>query len=162
MWSYFERIGHASGIDAGAISRALAIATLAGIGGASLAGLLPVRLGRAWPIALSGIGSVISFWLLIGQLTAAILITSGVLLMFAWNLAQPLLSGLCSEADRQGRVVCAMGCIQTIGFGLGPAVAAWLLNGRDFGQIIWVSTALLSASLVVLLLGMRAHRRVVR
>jgi hypothetical protein len=134
----------------------LAAGTLAGILGSSLAGLLSPRLGR-WPIFLSGAVSISSFLMLLGGVGAWGLVLAAILLVASWNFTQPLLSGLCCDADPQGRVVCAMGCVQTIGFGCGPAAAALLFNGHDFAPVIWTGTAALAASLAALLVGLRGR-----
>jgi predicted MFS family arabinose efflux permease len=157
MWSYFERIGNASGVDPVRIGQALAISSFAGGAGSLVAVLLSTRCARAWPLIVSGVISLVSFYLLTGNVTASTLIAAGILFNFAWNLSQPLLSGLCAEADSQGRVVVAMGCIQTIGFGAGPALAAMVLHDRDFAPVAWLSAAVLVASLVIVLAGMRAE-----
>jgi len=159
VWSYFERMGSASGIDPNIIGEAMGLSSFAGVGGAFLAVLLVSRCGRRWPLIASGILSVASFWLLRGQINGTELIVSGLLFNFAWNLAQPLLSGVCSDADCHGRVVVAMGCIQTVGFGIGPALTATLLRGHDYGLALWSSAAVLVVSLIVVLTGMRAHTR---
>src|SRR6185437_9745017 len=112
-----------------------------------------------WPLILSGVLSLASFGLLHGHVTATELMISGLLFNFAWNLAQPLLSGVCSDADCHGRVVVAMGCIQTVGFGIGPALTATLLRGHDYGPALWSSAAVLVVSLAIVLAGMRAHTR---
>jgi len=155
VWSYFGRIAEINQIEASAISRALAAGTLAGIAGASLSGVLPARLARTGPVACSGIVSAVAFLMLLGHLDNALLILCAVLIVSAWNFAQPLLSALCCDADPQGRIVCAMGCVQTVGFGLGPAAAALLFDGRQFSLVIWMSTAALVAALAVLLVGFR-------
>jgi DHA1 family inner membrane transport protein len=160
VWSYFERIGAASGIDSNTIGEAAGLSSFAGVGGAFLAVMLVSRCGRRWPLIGSGILSVASFWLLQGQISGWELIVAGLLFNFAWNLAQPLLSGVCSDADCHGRVVVAMGCIQTVGFGIGPALTATLLRGHDYGPALWTSAAVLVVSLFVVLSGMRAHARV--
>lgn len=157
IWSYFERIGEASQLRTTEISSALALATIAGIGGALTAALLPARLGRAWPIAISACLSVASFLLLLGHVNSWVLTSVGVLSTFAWNFSQPLFSGLCCEADPHGRVVCAMGSVQTVGYGLGPAVAALLLVDRNFVPIVWMSTSVLVAGVMAALIGMRGH-----
>jgi MFS family permease len=159
VWSYFERMGAASTIDPGVIGEAMGLSSFAGVGGAFVAVLLVSRCGRRWPLIASGILSIASFWLLRGPITGTELIVSGLLFNFAWNLAQPLLSGVCSDADCRGRVVVAMGCIQTVGFGIGPALTATLLRGHDYSQALWSSAAVLIVSLVVVLSGMRAHTR---
>jgi predicted MFS family arabinose efflux permease len=155
VWSYFGRVAELNQVDASAISRALAAGTLAGIAGASLAGVLPSRLGRIGPIACSGIVSVASFAILLSHLDALLLLVSAVLIVAAWNFSQPLLSALCCEADPAGRVVCAMGCVQTVGFGLGPAAAALLFDGRRFSLIICMSTAALIAGVALSLAAFR-------
>ncbi|BAV64447.1 MFS transporter [Sphingobium cloacae] len=155
MWSYAERIGQSSGLDADQIARGLAFGTFAGMAGAALAGLTPRRFGRVWPLAMSGAVSVISFRMLDGHLAPTIFIVAMILLLFAWNYAQPLLSGVCSDADPKGRVVCAMGSIQTFGMGFGPAAVALTLGSGSFSIAIWGSCAVLAASLLIVIAGIR-------
>jgi predicted MFS family arabinose efflux permease len=155
VWSYFGRIAELNHINASTVSRALAAGTLAGIAGASLAGIWPSRLGRVGPVACSGIVSVVSFFILLVHLNTVLLLVSAVLIVAAWDFSQPFLSALCCEADREGRVVCAMGCVQTVGFGLGPAAAALLFDGRHFSAIVWMSTGALVAGVALSLVGFR-------
>jgi MFS transporter, DHA1 family, inner membrane transport protein len=159
MWSYFERIGAASNIDPVVIGQAMGMSSFAGVGGALLAASVCTTYGRILPLCLSGVLSLLSFWLLHGHVTPAELITSGLLLNFGWNLAQPLLSGVCANADSRGRVVVAMGCIQTVGFGVGPALAALTLHDGNFSPAIWMSMLVLVVSLVIVVLGIKAQSR---
>jgi predicted MFS family arabinose efflux permease len=159
MWSYFERIGNASGVDPLQIGRAMAISSFAGGAGSLVAVLLSTRCARAWPLIVSGVISLVSFYMLSGHVVASTLIVAGILFNFAWNLSQPLLSGLCAEADSHGRVVVAMGCIQTVGFGAGPALAAMALHDHNFAPVAGLSAVVLVASLVIVLAGIRAERR---
>jgi len=158
VWSYFGRIAELHHVDPAAVSRALAAGTLAGIGGSSLAGALPPRLARGGPVACSAIVSISSFLMLMRELDTALVVVCAVMIVAAWNFAQPLLSALCSAADPQGRVVCAMGCVQTVGFGLGPAAAALLFDGRRFAPIIWMSSATLFAGVAILLVAFRVMK----
>jgi hypothetical protein len=134
----------------------MGISSFAGVGGALLAVVLSTRMSRTWPLIISGCISVASFWMLIGHVTATELIIAGILFNFGWNLAQPLLSGFCAVADSGGRVVTAMGAIQTVGFGMGPAFAALLLHGHNYAPIVWMSTTVLVVSLFILLAGTHA------
>jgi MFS family permease len=154
IWSYVEIIGQAHRVATGDIAWALAAANMSGVIGASLAGFLPRHWGRIWPLFVSGCISVASFQGLIGTATTMGLIVSAVLLTFAWNFAQPLISGMCSEADPEGRIVCAMGSIQTVGFGCGPALAAGLLYGQNFSPVIWSASGFLAVSLAVMFVGL--------
>ena len=155
IWSYAERIGQTSGLGADEIARGLALGTFAGMGGAALAGLTPRRFGRIWPLAASGVVSVLSFRLLDGHVSPMIFVVAMVLTLFAWNYAQPLLSGVCSDADRRGRVVCAMGSIQTFGMGFGPAAAAATLGSGSYSIAIWGSCVVLAISLLVVIIGIK-------
>lgn len=157
-WSYFERIGAANDIDPNIIGQALGLSSFAGMGGALLAVVLSSRMSRTIPLIVSGVISVISFWMLAGHVSGTELVVAGLLFNFGWNLAQPLLSGVCANADSCGRVVTAMGCIQTIGFGMGPALAAYMLHGHNFVPILTMSTAVLVASLFILLVGTHTGR----
>ncbi|MEP6784152.1 MAG: MFS transporter [Sphingomonadales bacterium] len=149
MWSYSERIGLASGLSTGTIATGLSIGTMAGVVGAGLAGILPRRWGRSWPLVISGISGVASFLMFRGQVASNSFIIAIVLLMFSWNFAQPLLSGICAEACKRGRIVCAMGSIQTFGTGLGPAAAAATLGTGSFLVAIYASSLILALSIAV-------------
>jgi predicted MFS family arabinose efflux permease len=155
VWSYAERIGQASNLSGETIARGLSIGTLAGVAGAGLAGWVPSAWGRIMPLLVSGVVSVISFQLFLGTVAPTIFIIACVLLLFAWNFAQPLLSGVCSEADPHGRVVCAMAAIQTFGMGLGPAAAGATLHSGDFSVAIWSSCAILLVSLLIVAFAIR-------
>ncbi len=157
VWSYFERIAAASGVDPVVTGEAMGISSFAGVGGALASVALVAPYGRRWLLIASAVISLASFALLHGHVTGTALVAAGILFNFGWNMAQPLLSGVCSDADCRGRVVVAMGCIQTVGFGLGPALTATLLSGRDFSSSLWVSAAVLGLSLVAVLSGIRAH-----
>lgn len=159
VWSYLGEIGAASGVRADFVGRALAISSMAGIGGALLATLISTHFGRALPLIASAGVSAASFLLLRGHVSASVFISSAVLFNAAWNFSMPFLSGLCADADTRGRVVCAMGCIQTVGTGLGPAAAALLLGQGGFSSILWMSVAVLVVSVIVVLAGLRAHQR---
>jgi hypothetical protein len=115
--------------------------------------------GPGVPLLLSGAAGVISFLMFDGRVEATGFVVAVVLLQFCWNFAQPLLSGICAEACLRGRVVCAMGSIQTFGTGLGPAAAAATLASGSFAPMIYANSAILAASIAVTVLTIRAERR---
>lgn len=159
MWSYSERIGFESGLPGGVIASGLSIGTMAGVAGAALAGMLPRRWGRSWPLVLSGMIGIASFLMFRGQVTSNAFIAATVLLLFSWNFAQPLLSGICAEACNRGRVVCAMGSIQTFGTGLGPAAAAATLVTGSFSFMIYAACAILALSIAVTIVTIARGQR---
>lgn len=149
VWSYSERIGLASHLPMDVIANGLSIGTMAGVLGAGLAGIMPRHWGRSWPLVVSGALGVASFLMFRGQVTPTGFVIAAVLMLFSWNLAQPLLSGICSEACNRGRVVCAMGSIQTFGTGLGPAAAAATLGTGSFAVMIYSASLVLALSIAV-------------
>jgi len=159
MWSYSERIGMASLLSADVIAKGLSIGTIAGVVGAGLAGVLPRRWGRSWPLVVTAITGVASFLMYRGQVVPNNFIVATVLMMFSWNFAQPLLSGICSEACGRGRVVCAMGSIQTFGTGLGPAAAAATLVTGSFSVMIYSAAVVLALSVAVTIFTIKRGQR---
>ncbi|MBF9149619.1 MFS transporter [Novosphingobium jiangmenense] len=147
-WSYSERIGIESALSAGTIASGLSIGTMAGVVAAALAGFLPQRWGRAGPLVVSAVAGVVGFLLFRGHVSDHAFILACVLMMFSWNFAQPLLSGICSDACERGRVVCAMGSIQTFGTGLGPAAAAATLVTGSFNLMLYSCCVVLVLSVV--------------
>lgn len=141
VWSYAERIGHASALSAQTVANGLSLGMVGGILGALGAAALPPRWGRTWPILIGGIIAIVGFELLDGHVGALAFETGNFLIWGGWNFAQPLLSGLCAEADDRGRVVCAMGAVQTFGMGLGPAVVAPTVAGGSFSVAIMAASA---------------------
>ncbi|WDF75024.1 MFS transporter [Novosphingobium sp. KACC 22771] len=140
VWSYAERIGHASGLGAQTVANGLSLGMVGGILGALAAAALPQGWGRVWPILIGGVIAIAGFELLNGHVGAAAFELGNFLIWGGWNFAQPLLSGLCADADSRGRVVCAMGAVQTFGMGLGPAVAAPTVAGGSFGVAITLAS----------------------
>lgn len=153
VWSYAERIGAASQLDAGMIARGLSAGTLAGVLGAALAGIVPQRVSRVVPLLVASACIIAGFQMLGGQVGATVYLVAIVLILFGWNLAQPLLSGMCSDADSGGRVVCLMGSIQTFGMGLGPALAAPMVAGGSFTGPIWMASVATVAGLALAATG---------
>jgi predicted MFS family arabinose efflux permease len=147
-WSYSERIGMESAVPAGTIASGLSIGTMAGVVAAGLAGFLPQGWGRAGPLIVSAITGVVGFLMFRGHVGSSAFVIACVLMMFSWNFAQPLLSGICSEACQRGRVVCAMGSIQTFGTGLGPAAAAATLATGSFNLMLYACCVVLVLSVV--------------
>lgn len=157
MWSYSERIGLASGLSVEVIASGLSIGTMAGVLGAGLAGILPRRWGRSWPLVANGAVGIVSVLMFNGQLSSGAFVIATVLMLFSWNFAQPLLSGICAEACNRGRVVCAMGSIQTFGTGLGPAIAAATLGTGSFMTMIAMNCVALAVSVAVTVATIRRH-----
>lgn len=158
-WSYSERIGLESGVPIGTIAAGLSIGTMAGVVAAALAGFLPQSWGRSGPLIVSAIAGIGGFLMFLGDVTNNAFVIACVLMMFSWNFAQPLLSGICSEACQRGRVVCAMGSIQTFGTGLGPAAAAATLATGSFDLMLYACCVVLALSVAATIWATSGKRK---
>jgi hypothetical protein len=69
---------------------------------------------------------------------------------FTWNAGQPALLGAIAGADPSGRLVTAAVPMQFLGYAVGPALAAILLNA-GLSAVILVSAFLIAVSYVPLL-----------
>jgi hypothetical protein len=96
--------------------------------------------------------------LLRADVTATKFIAATAMFNFAWNVSQPLFSGIMAELDAKGRAVCMMGAVQTIGIGLGPGVAALFVSG-GYGVVLYIGiAAILTSQILVLALILVAGR----
>jgi hypothetical protein len=150
VWAYLERIGDASGLSSSIVGQALAISSLAGIVGAFTATLINTRFGRAIPLSISAVISIVSLVLLFDEVSAFEFVVVAAMFNYAWNRSQPLFSGLMAELDAKGRAVVMMGAIQTIGVGIGPGVAA-LFVGDSLGPVIVIGIVAIALSQVLVL-----------
>ena len=172
IWSYIERIGAGSGLDADYVGQVLAATQVASLAATMLSSYISIRFGRVWPIGLGMFGFLISLYLV--QIpTADGYLIGACLSQFAWVFVLPYLLLLCVELDPSGRFYVLTTAFKMSGFALGPAIVATLIHTggqaqdavqtvtQDFSVVSWVGTIFLSLSLVLLLpLARRLDRRV--
>ena len=158
VWAYLERIGDAAQLTPALVGKALALSSVAGIAGAFVATVIDTRFGRAWPLSFSAATSITALLLLHAEVTATTFIAAAAMFNFAWNVSQPLFSGIMAELDAKGRAVCMMGAVQTIGVGLGPGAAALFVSG-GYGVVLYIGIgAILISQILVLTLISLARR----
>jgi hypothetical protein len=133
------------------VGGALALSSLSGIGGACVAAVINTRFGRAWPLTISALVSIGAVALLHGDVSALSFSAAAALFNFAWNVSQPLFSGIMAGLDSKGRAVVMMGAIQTVGVGLGPGLAALFVGEGSFEAVIVIGIAGIAVSQVLVL-----------
>lgn len=156
-WAFMERIAAHAGLSGQTIGNSLALSNVGGIVGALIAALVSVRFGRACPIIISAVISVVGLMLLLGDINGLRFAMATMLYLFAWNLTQPYFSGIMAELDPKGRVVVMMGAVQTAGLGLGPGVVGSMIRDNDFSivSILGIILILLSMITVMTLLYLK-------
>jgi len=154
IWTYMALVGSNGRLSDGQVSVALTVSQVFGVLGAVAVavGAEPIerRLGRRTTLAMLIILGVIT--------TAAFGFTQHFLLFcvlnamfqFTWNAGQPAMLGAIAGADPSGRLVTAAVPMQFLGYTIGPALAAVLLN-KGLAAVILVSTLLIAVSYLPLL-----------
>ena len=150
IWTYMALIGRDAGIPAQQVANALTLSQFCGIAGAGVAVVLGSRFGRAWPLAVSIIGSIASLAILGSYHTAMGFAMAACIFQLLWNTTHPYLLGAHASFDRSGRQVTYAVAMQMMGIAAGPALAAAILTGGSYTQIIIMSAALLVASLLLI------------
>ena len=159
IWAYLERIGTGGGLTVKQAAGALSVSLFMGVLGALAASALDIRWGRVVPLGLAIAAVILSVLLLQWQLTFAVFLISACVWNFANNFGHPYLLGYLAAVDKSGRYVVVSGAMQTGGMGLGPALAASLISGTDYGSVLdfglacFILTLLLFMPIMILVRG---------
>jgi len=145
-WTYIELIGRAAGHGAQEVADSLALGVGLGLPGALLAAWWGERRGRVLPLALGALLIVVSAALVLHRPALAQLSASAVLYNLAWNLSLAYQYAAVNALDRSGRAVAVTPAFAAGGIALGPAVAALLLDGRDYAGVLWLCAGAALAS----------------
>ncbi|WP_169335545.1 MFS transporter [Dasania marina] len=151
VWSYLERIGNASGLDAKTIGYHLSVASFMGIVGALSATVLNKRIGRVIPGVAGFITVLISLLLLLGDTSEMAYLMGASLFKFAWTFVLPFLLASIASTDKTGRAIVVANIFMGGGLATGPAVAALLINGTNYMPVIWLGIVGMSICLLLFL-----------
>ena len=136
VWAYMERIGDASDMSAESLGYYLSIASLAGIAGAISASCLGERWGRNKPVTLGFISILIALILLLGTVQPVRYLLAASAFKYAWSFILPFMLAALSALDRSGRVIVITNIFIGGGLATGPALAANLISGENYGAVI--------------------------
>lgn len=151
VWAYLFRIGLSGGLGEQQVANGLMMSQFAGIGGAMLAAVTGSRFGRARPLMLGIIGGAACLFFLVGEFAFAVFAIAIAVYNFAWNMVHPFLLASMASFDRRGRVVVYAVAMQMLGLAIGPALAAAVISGDNFGNVNMLGAALFALSLVLIL-----------
>ena len=156
IWAFSQQLGATSGLDDGQIGLVLGSATLAGLVGAGLAGILGVAFGRTWPILLGVLTMTLSMVALTGWPSAAVFIVAQIGWAVSYYFLNPYILGLGAALDQHGRWAAAVAGIVNLGAALGPLIFAMLYQ---FVWIPWLLALVGIVSLGLLLTSVRLSQR---
>jgi predicted MFS family arabinose efflux permease len=158
QWSFFDRVGVVSGLDAVTISRALALSMLGGLAGAALSA---VELGRhsERKVIVLGIMAIIVSNLLLMAPNTATYVMSALLMNFSVMWVQPSYLSFLARLPR-GTAAVTWGQFQTsIGLMVGPFIGGLLLGGLGVQIFVLCVVGLFVCALALALTGFTLQSR---
>lgn len=134
VWVYMFLLGIEAGIAEQTVANGLTASQFFGVLGAFMAVIFERRYGRLLPLLIGVLGGAVGIGLLIGTPSAIGFIIAVCVFNGLWNLTMPYLMALLSDFDSKGRIVTLGVTLQFVGYAVGPALAAVLLDvgGYDF------------------------------
>jgi predicted MFS family arabinose efflux permease len=156
IWAFSERIGGAVQLSPRAIGWVLGGATLMGIGGSVLAGILGLTRGRGGPLVFGYAGCAVSI-ALVASASGGVAFSAGQLaLALTFNFTSPYLMGLAAALDPQGRISAALSGALLVGAGIGPGLAGVVVEWGAFIALGGVSVLVTGISGVLLVPVLRS------
>ena len=148
VWTYLERIGDSAGLDAASIGNALAISSLLGLAGATLAAAIAGRFGRSLPVVAGHVFTIAGIALLTTSLNYSTYLAAVCIYNFAWNFLLPYLLACIAAVDVSGRLIASTNGFIGAGLGLGPAIVATIYTPGNYAPVLWVCCACVTLSLL--------------
>jgi predicted MFS family arabinose efflux permease len=160
-WAVLFLVGIAAGLGEQAVANALFISQVLAIAGALASVFLAGVLARDRAIVIGIVGGAACIALLLGAPGLALFTFCVCGFNVLWNFVLPFILGTVGAFDTRGRMIGRSVAMQMLGLGLGPFIAAALIDGNDYTRVELVCVGFFIASLVLLWLPMRAHSRLV-
>jgi predicted MFS family arabinose efflux permease len=140
-----------------AVSRALAIALIVGLGGILIPIVLGDRFGRIVPLIAATAGLIVACFLFFE--TSRFLQLAAVLTLFqlCWNVAAVYLPAGIAAIDSTGRYSAFSAVAQIAGMALGPALSGPALVRFGYGFMPFAAAVIVLAALLLYIAGARAR-----
>jgi predicted MFS family arabinose efflux permease len=157
-WAYLFLIGVAAQIAEQSVTNALALSQIAAVAGAVVVFAVAQRFGRVAPLTACLVGGALSLLPLLGGTSLVVYAISVSAFNFVWNCVMPYIFASVSSFDRTARMVVYAVAAQMVGLGVGPAIAAMIVEPNNFDQVILLAAALILMSWMMLLTASLHHR----
>ncbi|MGH8247724.1 MAG: MFS transporter [Gammaproteobacteria bacterium] len=151
VWAYLFLIGMTGGASEQEVANGLTVSQFAGVAGALCAAVIANRFGRARPLTVSILLTLLPLFLLFGPIGAVLYGIAVCIYNYGWNLTHPYLLAAMASFDRSGRVVVHAVAFQMLGLANGPWIAARVIGEEDYSNVIRLGIVLFVASLALIL-----------
>ncbi|VAV86596.1 hypothetical protein MNBD_ALPHA02-2479 [hydrothermal vent metagenome] len=128
VWAYVERIANQAGFQADTIGYILSLSSVLGVAGAGAATWISKKYGRLLPALCGYLLIGLSVFLLFGLESAVFYTVASFAFKFAWWFTSPYLLANMTNLDPSGRIAILVNFVVACGMGLGPAIAATVLD----------------------------------
>jgi MFS family permease len=129
-------LGKAEGLTVKFMSNALGIASWVALLGAFLVIIIGTKFGRTIPLIFSILITALCSWLLHFSHSETVYLIANIIIGITWAFVLPYLFGICSELDKSGQMAALGGFASKMGLASGPMVAALMLSGENYQQVI--------------------------
>ncbi|NKB97302.1 MAG: MFS transporter [Pseudomonadales bacterium] len=159
VWTYLFLIGTDAGLDEQDVANGLTLSQFSGIAGAGAAALIAQHFGRSLPLVIGILGGALCLYFFAGVMATIVYVVAVTFYNFFWNWTHPYLMAAMASFDRQGRVVVYAVAMQMIGLALGPGLAATVVEGEGYANVLLLGGTLFVISLLLVLLPLRSQSR---
>ena len=128
VWAYVERIANQAGFQADTIGYILSLSSILGVAGAGAATWISKKFGRMLPAIIGYLMIGLSMFLLFGLESVIFYVIASFAFKFAWWFTSPYLLANMTNLDPSGRIAILVNFVVACGMGLGPAIAATVLD----------------------------------
>ncbi|SEL72257.1 Predicted arabinose efflux permease, MFS family [Colwellia chukchiensis] len=139
LFAYMISLGKADGLSLDFMSNALGVASWVALLGALLVIVIGTKYGRMIPVVLAIFLTAFCSWGLHFSSNEIVYLIANITIGITWAFVLPYLFGICSELDESGQMAALGGVASKMGLASGPMVAALLLSGENYQQVINVA-----------------------
>jgi predicted MFS family arabinose efflux permease len=153
LFAFIIPLGENSALSLPFISQTVGWTTWIGALGAVCVIAFGVRMGRARPLAIAMVLTLLGMAGLYLSQHKPIFFAANATTAITWSFVVPYLFGIVSMLDRSGRLATLAGFVSGLGLASGPLVAGWLARPHDFVPMISAALAFLAVSAVAMLIA---------
>lgn len=159
LFAFIIPLGENGALTLPFITQTVGWTTWIGALGAVCVIVFGARMGRARPLAIAMVFTLVGISGLYLAHHKAIFFAANSISSITWSFVVPYLFGIVSMLDRSGRLATLAGFVSGLGLASGPLVAGWLARPHDFVPMISVALVFLVMSGVAMtLVSIRVDR----
>lgn len=151
LFAFIIPLGEHYALTLAFITRTVGWTTWIGTLGAACVIAFGTRMGRARPLLLAMVLTVVGIIGLFFSDQPALFFAANAFTAVTWSFVVPYLFGIVSELDRSGRLATLAGFVSGLGLASGPLFAGWIVRPHDFVPLIGMALVFFAVATVAML-----------